>query len=53
MKIAQVISTPPFAWSTGGCARVVYELSKELADRGHEVTILTLDMYDHGKNKLV
>ena len=45
MKIAQVISTPPFAWATGGPARVVYELSKELVKRGHEVTILTTDLY--------
>lgn len=45
MKIAQVISTPPFAWATGGCARVAYELSKELANRGHDVTILTTDLY--------
>jgi glycosyltransferase involved in cell wall biosynthesis len=45
MKIAQVISTPPFAWATGGCARVTYELSKELAKRGHNVTIITTDLY--------
>ena len=45
MKIAQVISTPPFAWATGGPARVVFELSKELVTRGHEVTILTTDLY--------
>jgi glycosyltransferase involved in cell wall biosynthesis len=45
MKIAQVISTPPFAWATGGCARVVYDLSKGLVRKGHEVTILTTDLY--------
>lgn len=45
MKIAQVISTPPFAWATGGCARVAYGLSKELAKKGHEVTIITTDLY--------
>ncbi len=45
MKIAQVISTPPFAWATGGCARVAYELSRELASAGHEVTLLTTDLY--------
>ena len=46
MKIAQVISTGPFAWSTGGPARVVYGLSKELVRRGHKVTVLTTDMYE-------
>lgn len=45
LKILQVISTPPFAWATGGCARVVFDLSKELVKQGHEVTILTTDMY--------
>ncbi len=45
MKILQVISTPPFAWETGGCTRVAYDLSKELVKRGHDVTILTTDMY--------
>ncbi|PKL74046.1 MAG: hypothetical protein CVV29_00340 [Methanobacteriales archaeon HGW-Methanobacteriales-2] len=41
----QVISTPPFAWETGGCARVVYDLSRHLAERGNEINILTTDMY--------
>lgn len=45
LKILQVISTPPFAWATGGCARIVFDLSKELVKQGHEVTILTTDMY--------
>jgi glycosyltransferase involved in cell wall biosynthesis len=45
MKIGQVISTPPHAWATGGCARVTYELSKELIKRGHDVTIITTDLY--------
>jgi glycosyltransferase involved in cell wall biosynthesis len=45
MKIAQIISTPPFAWATGGSARVVYDLSRELANRGHNVTIITTDLY--------
>ena len=49
MKIAQVISTPPFAWATGGAARSVYELSKELVKRGHEVTMLTTDLYEPSK----
>ena len=49
MKIAQVISTPPFAWATGGCARVAFDLSKALVDRGHDVTILTTDLYEPGQ----
>lgn len=46
MKIAQIISTPPFAWATGGCARVAYELSKELVKKGHDVTMFTTDLYE-------
>ena len=49
MKILQIVSTPPFAWATGGCARVVYDISKELVKRGHDVTILTTDLYEPGK----
>jgi len=47
MKIAEVVSTPPFAWTTGGPARAVYDLSKSLAHRGHKVTILTTNLF-HG-----
>jgi glycosyltransferase involved in cell wall biosynthesis len=49
MKIAQVISTPPLAWATGGSARVVYDLSRELVNRGHEITIITTDLYEPGR----
>jgi glycosyltransferase involved in cell wall biosynthesis len=45
MRILQVISTPPPAWATGGCARFVHEVSKELARRGHEVTVATTDLF--------
>jgi glycosyltransferase involved in cell wall biosynthesis len=45
MKIAQIVSTPPMAWATGGCARVVYDLSRELFTFGNEVTILTTDLH--------
>lgn len=34
------------AWAYGGIPRVVYELSKELAGRGHEVTVYTTDVLD-------
>ena len=46
MKILQIISTPPFAWATGGCARVAYDISKELVKSGHDVTMLTTDLYE-------
>lgn len=41
MKILQV--TPYFKpmWEAGGVARVAYEISKQLAERGHEVTVYT------------
>lgn len=46
MKILQVISSFPPAYSYGGPARVAYEISKELVKRGHEVTVYTTDVYD-------
>lgn len=50
MKIAQVVSTPPFAWETGGGARVTYEISKALSRHGHEVQLLTLDLQNSNLN---
>jgi glycosyltransferase involved in cell wall biosynthesis len=46
MKVLQVISSFPPAYSYGGAARVAYEVSKELVKRGHEVTVYTTDVYD-------
>jgi len=43
MKILQVI--PYFSWSFGGPVRSVYELSKSLSEKGHDVTIFTTDVY--------
>jgi glycosyltransferase involved in cell wall biosynthesis len=34
------------AWSFGGTARVAYELTRQLAARGHEVTVFTTDTLD-------
>ncbi len=51
MKIAQIISTPPFAWTTGGPARVVFELSKSLVKRNHDVTVLTTNLF-HGDTSM-
>lgn len=45
MKIAQIVSTPPFAWTTGGPARVVFEISSDLVRKQHEVTIVTTTMF--------
>lgn len=44
MKILLV--TPYFApaWSFGGPVKVVYDLSNELASRGHTVTVITTDV---------
>lgn len=59
MKILQVTSTFYPAWAYGGIARIVYELSRGLAAKGHEVTVYTTDVYDRkrrlniGKNNPV
>ena len=50
MKIAQIVSTPPFAWTTGGPARVVYELSSALAKKDHAVTIVTTTMFQEDRS---
>ena len=44
LNIAQVVSTPPFAWATGGCARVTYDLSRALANLGHNVDIFSMNL---------
>lgn len=46
MKILQVISSFPPAYSYGGAARVAYDISKELVKKGHEVTVYTTDVFD-------
>lgn len=45
LKIAHVVSTPPFTWGAGGSARVVYDQAKELARRGHKVSVITTDLH--------
>lgn len=47
MKILQVI--PYYAWAYGGPVRVVYELSRCLARKGHEVSIYTTDVGKTGR----
>jgi len=46
MRILQV--TPYFypAWTFGGPVKAVYELSKELVKKGHDVTVYTTDICD-------
>jgi glycosyltransferase involved in cell wall biosynthesis len=46
VKILQVISSFPPAYSYGGPLGVTYRVSKELARRGHQVTVFTTDLYD-------
>ena len=43
MKILHVIEQFKPAWDAGGMARVSYELSKQLVNNGHEVTVYTTD----------
>jgi len=46
MKILQIISSFPPAYSYGGALNVAYHLSKELVRIGHDVTVYTTDVYD-------
>ena len=57
MKILQVTNYYKPSWESGGPARVAYEISKKLVQRGHEVTVYTTDGFklrlDVEKNKPV
>jgi len=46
MRIVQVVPHFYPAWSFGGIARVVYEISRELVRRGHEVVVYTTNALD-------
>ncbi len=46
MKVLHLISSFPPAYSYGGPLRITYETSKELARRGHTITVFTTDVYD-------
>lgn len=41
MKILQVTSFFKPMWESGGVARVAYEISRHLKDRGHDITVYT------------
>ena len=43
MKILQVVNCFPPSWEYGGPARSAYDLSRELTDRGHSVTVYATD----------
>jgi glycosyltransferase involved in cell wall biosynthesis len=57
MRILQVINFFKPSWESGGPARVVYEISRKLVERSHEVTVYTTDGFklrlDVEKNKPV
>lgn len=46
MKIVEVVPYFYPAWSYGGPAKLVYDVSKFLSGLGHEVEVLTSDCYD-------
>ena len=46
MKILQVISSFPPAYSYGGPVKVSYDISKELVKNNHDVTVYTTDVYN-------
>ena len=48
MNILQVIPYFVPAWDYGGPVQVAYRISRELAARGHEVTVYTTDVLDAG-----
>ena len=43
MKIFQVTNFFKPSWEAGGVAKVAYEISKNLVNEGHEVTVYTTD----------
>ena len=50
MKILQVSNFFKPMWESGGVARVAYEISKHLKDRGHEITVYTTNRSAYRKN---
>lgn len=46
MKILQVTNFFKPSWESGGPARVSYEISKNLVQRGHDVTVYTTDGFN-------
>lgn len=50
MRILQVIPYFYPAWSFGGPVRVAYHISRELAAKGHEVTVFATNALDANRN---
>jgi len=50
MKILQVTSFFRPSWEAGGPPRAVYEISKRLVKRGHDVTVYTTDGFKYRLN---
>jgi len=46
MKILQIVSSFPPAYSYGGALQVAYNISKELVRLGHQVTVYSTDVLD-------
>ena len=46
VKILQVTNFFKPSWESGGPARVAYEISKKLVERGHDVTVYTTDGFN-------
>ena len=49
MKILYVIPYFYPAVTIGGSAKALYDLSRALVAKGHEITVLTTDLYDGSK----
>lgn len=47
MNILYIVSGFAPAWGLGGGVRTSYELSKEMASRGHDIVVYTTDILDH------
>ena len=43
MRILQISNSFKPSWEAGGTTRVVYEISRNLNIRGHDVTVYTTD----------
>jgi|Deesub1362A_J573_1020465.scaffolds.fasta_scaffold01100_3 glycosyltransferase involved in cell wall biosynthesis len=50
MKILQVTNFFKPSWEAGGPPRAVYEISRKLVERGHEVTVYTTDGFKYRLN---
>jgi len=50
MRVLQVIPYFYPSWSFGGPVRCVFHISRELAKRGHEITVYTTNAFDTKRN---